>query len=90
MSKISKEKEEKIKSNILYILFQHSPQALFTSQISELETRDEEFIKRLLSELKNKSLVIEVKKSPKGTKYLRRQRWLLSSQAYEAYKSHQP
>lgn len=89
MSKISKEKQEKIMSNILAILYEHSPQPLFTSEISKLELRDEEFIKRLLFELKAKGLIIQITKNPKGTPYLKRARWKLTNQAYEAYKGHQ-
>ena len=71
------------------ILFEHSPQALFTSEISKLEARDEEFVKRLLQDLKNKKLVVLVAKNPKGTDYIRRQRWRLSNQAYDVYQKHQ-
>ncbi len=89
MSKLSREKEEKIMSNIVALLFQHSPQTFFTSEISKLEARDEEFVKRLLHELKKKGLVVLVDKNPKGIKYEKRQRWRLSNDAYEAYKKHQ-
>ena len=89
MSKLSKEKEEKIMSNIVAILYQHSPEAIFTSEISKLEARDEEFIKRLLQELEKKKLVVCVEKNSKGIKYARRQRWRLSNNAYEVYKKYQ-
>ena len=89
MSKISQKKQEKIMSNLLSHLYQHSPEALFTSDISELEGRDEEFVKRLLEELNRKGLVIKVTKNSLGKDYLKRQRWRLSSQAYSAYSKHQ-
>ena len=88
MSKISKEKEEKIMANLVAHLFSRSPEALFTSDISKLEGRDEEFIKRLLSNLEKKGLVIKVTKNKNGTDYLKRQRWRLSNQAYQAYSRH--
>ena len=88
MTKISKEKQDKIMSNIINTLYQNSPQALFTSAISNIEIRDEEFIKKLLLELKEKKLVVEIKKSPEGLDYIRRSRWRLSEKAYTAYKKH--
>jgi len=41
-------------------------------------------------ELKNKKLVLEIKKNPKGIDYKRRLRWRLSEKAYQAYKANQP
>ncbi len=89
MSKISQQKEEKIMANIIAILYQHSPESLFTSTIAKIEARDEELIKRLLHELLNKGLVTKTNKNPKGIPYLKRQRWSISNHAYEAYKNHQ-
>ncbi|MBA7685002.1 hypothetical protein ES703_93415 [subsurface metagenome] len=89
MSKISKEKQEKIMANIIATLYEYSPKALFTVDISRLQARDEEFVKKLLLELKGKNLVVEIKKNPKGIPYKRRSRWKLSDAAYQAYKSHQ-
>ncbi len=86
MSKLSKSKEEKIMANIVGILYQYSPQSLFVSEISKLEARDEEFVKRLLNQLKSKNLVIEIKKNPEGKEYTKRSRWTLSTSAYKAYK----
>ena len=51
--------------------------------------RDEEFIKKLLLEIKKKKLVEEIKKNSEGTTYLKRSRWKLSDKAYLAYKQHQ-
>ena len=51
--------------------------------------RDEEFVKTLLIDLKKKGLILEIKKSPEGVPYLRRSRWILSDEAYQAYKKHQ-
>ncbi len=88
MTRISKEKQDKIMANIISHLYENSPQALFTSEISKMEIRDEEFIKRLLIDLKEKNLVVEVKKSPEGLDYIRRTRWRLSEKAHTAYKKH--
>ncbi len=87
--KISQKKREKISEQILALLYSKSPKALFTSQIAQEIARDEEFTKKILLELKNKKLIIEIKKNPKGIQYIRRSRWRLSDEAYKAYKRHQ-
>jgi len=87
--KISQKKREKISEQILALLYSKSPQALFTSQIAQEIARDEEFIKKILLELKNKNLIIEIKKNPKGIQYIRRLRWRLSDNTYKIYKKHQ-
>ena len=87
--KISEEKKEKILEQILSLLYTNSPKSLFTSQIAKELARDEEFIKKLLLKLKNKKLIVEIKRNPKGIPYLKRSRWKLSDVAYKAYKSNQ-
>ncbi len=87
--KISEKKKEKISEQILSLLYSVSPKLLFTSNIAQEIARDEEFIKRLLLEIKEKNLVVEIKKNPKGISYLRRSRWRISDAAYQVYKSHQ-
>ncbi len=89
MSKLSKEKEEKIMSHIISFLFENSPSALFTSDISRAIARDEEFIKRLLQDLNKKGLVALVNKNPQGIDYQKRQRWRLSDKAYQVYQQRQ-
>jgi predicted HTH transcriptional regulator len=84
--RISKEKKDKISEQILLHLFISSPRAIFTSHIAKELARDEEFIKKLLLELKNKKIITEIDKSPKGVKYLKRSRWKLSEPTYQAYK----
>ena len=84
--KISKEKKEKISEQILSYLFLINPKPAFTSHIAMEIARDEEFIKKILQELKLKKLVIEIKKNPEGINYLRRSRWKLSESAYILYK----
>ena len=87
--KISNKKKEKISEQILAYLYSISPQSIFTTKIAEEIIRDEEFIKSLLINLKNKGLVIEIKKNSKGLSYLKRSRWKLSDPAYLSYKKHQ-
>ena len=89
MPRISQQKKDKISEQILHYLFTLSPDAIFTNAIGIELARDEEFVKLLLLELEKKQLVIQVNKNPSGTDYIRRQRWRLSNQAYEAYKKHQ-
>ena len=87
--KISSQKKEKILEQILAHLYSINPKPAFTSHIARELARDEEFIKKLLKELKNKKLVIEIRKNPKGVDYVRRSRWKLSDGAYEIYKQNQ-
>lgn len=87
--KISKEKRDKISEQILAHLYSLNPKPAFTRSIAASIARDEEFIKKLLQELKEKGLVIEIKKNPKGKPYLRRSRWKLSDSAYHSYKKAQ-
>ncbi|MEX0932634.1 MAG: hypothetical protein WDZ77_00860 [Candidatus Pacearchaeota archaeon] len=84
--KISKEKLEKISEQILATLYSSSPTLLFTSNIAQEVARDEEFVKKLLNELKSKKLVKEVKKNAKGADYSKRTRWTLTEEAYSKYK----
>ena len=88
--KISNKKKEKISEQILGYLYSINPRAVFTLNIAQELARDEEFIKTLLVELKQKNLIIEIKKNPKGIPYLRRSRWKLGDSSYQAYKNHQP
>lgn len=87
--KISQEKKEKISEQILAFLYSVNPKPIFTLYIAKEIARDEEFVKKILIELKEKKLVIEIKKNPKGTQYLRRSRWKLDDSIYQTYKNHQ-
>ena len=84
--RLSKEKKDKITEQILSILYDKFPQTLFTAEISREIARDEEFVKLLMYELKDKNLIVAVKKNPKGLFYIRRIRWRLSNQTHQAYK----
>lgn len=87
--KISKEKKDKILEHILLYLYTISPKPIFTVEVARELARDEEFTKKLLLELKQKKLVIELKKNPKGKDYIRRSRWRLSEVAFNMYKNKQ-
>lgn len=87
--KISEQKIEKISEQILATLYSISPKSLFTSYIAQEIARDEEFTKKILLKLKDKKLIIEIKKNSKGVIYLRRSRWSLTNVTYNTYKQYQ-
>lgn len=83
--RLSKEKKEKIAEQILSLLYHSFPKQLFTAEIASEIARDEEFIKNILFELKDKNLLAEIKKNENGKIFIRRIRWQLSPKAYQAY-----
>ena len=85
MPRISEQKKQKISEHILSLLFDSFPKPLFTSEIARETARDEEFIKSILHELNNKSIVSLINKNTKGINYIRRQRWRLSNKTHEIY-----
>lgn len=87
--KISQEKKDKISEQILTYIYSQSPKSLFTSYVALEIARDEEFTKKLLLNLKNKGILVEIKKNPKGVFYLRRSRWKLTNKFYNIYKNSQ-
>ena len=89
MPKISEQKIQKIKEQILFHLYQQFPKQIFTSDIAREIERDEEFVKYLLIDLEKQQLVTRITKNPKGIKYLRRMRWRLTNKAHNAYKQYQ-
>ncbi|MCX6750848.1 MAG: hypothetical protein NTZ83_05300 [Candidatus Pacearchaeota archaeon] len=86
---ISKGKKEKISEQILAHLFLTNPKPIFTFHIAQEIARDEEFVKKLLKDLKKKEFVVEITKNPQGKDYLKRSRWKLSEKAYLLYKQKQ-
>jgi len=87
--RISEGKREKISEQILGVLYSFYPKPVFTYKIAQEIARDEEFVKSLLINLKEKRLLLEIKKNPKGVVYLRRSRWKLNDGIYKTYKNHQ-
>lgn len=83
--RLSKEKKDKISEQILSLLYQSFPKQLFTAEISREIARDEEFVKTILFELKEKNLVVNIKKNELGKMFIRRLRWQLSAEAYKVY-----
>ena len=87
--RLSQQKKEKIIEQILMFLYNIFPKQPFTAEISREIARDEEFIKKLLFDLKEKDIVTPIRKNPKGISFTRRIKWRLSNKAYDAYKIHQ-
>lgn len=83
--RLSKEKRDKISEQVLSLLYHSFPKQLFTAEIAKEIARDEEFIKNLLFQLKEKKLIVSIKKNSKGTIFSRRTKWQLSSNSYTAY-----
>ena len=87
--KLSKVKRDKIAEQILLFLYHSFPKEPFTAEIAREIARDEEFIKKILLELKEKNLVISIKKNKIGEPFSRRLKWRLSNQVYDIYRSKQ-
>ena len=83
MSKISQERIERIKEEILRNLYESYPEFKYTYEVSDFVLRDDEFTLNLLKELKKVGLVEHLEES-KGAKIKRK--WSLSNNAYEKYK----
>jgi len=87
--RLSQDKKNRIIEQTLSFLYHSFPEEPFTAEIAREIIRDEEFVKRLLFELKEKGLVISIMKNKDGTPFSRRLRWRLSNRVYEVYKSKQ-
>ncbi len=85
--RLSKEKKEKISEQILLYLYTSFPKTPFTAEIAREIARDEEFVKTLLFELKEKTLVSSLRQNSQGMPFTRRIKWRLSPKVYEIYHS---
>ena len=83
--RISKDKIDRIKEEILSAIFRNSPTALFSSEVAHHIIRDEEFTKKLLLELEEKNLIARVSKNNDGIDYTKRMKWRLTTPVYQAY-----
>ena len=70
---------------ILHYLYQSFPRNPFTAEIAREIARDEEFIKKLLLELKEKNFVLVIRKGKKGEIFSRRLKWKLTNKVYDIY-----
>jgi DNA-binding IscR family transcriptional regulator len=87
--RLSKNKKDKIAEQILLHLYNSFPGQPFTAEIASEIARDEEFVKRILFDLKDKNLVIPVRRNKKGEIFSRRIKWRLSEKVYDIYHSRQ-
>ena len=87
--RISDQKKEKIVEQILHFLYQSFPKNPFTAEIAREIARDEEFVKKLLLELKEKNIVVAIRKNKEGIVFSRKIKWKLSSRVYDLYHSKQ-
>ncbi|MBD3252379.1 hypothetical protein GF386_01460 [Candidatus Pacearchaeota archaeon] len=85
--RLSKDKINKISEQILSFLYSIFPEQPFTAEIAKEIARDEEFVKKILFDLKSKDLVVSVRKNKKGEPFSRRMRWRLTKRVYEVYRS---
>lgn len=87
--RLSKDKKDRIAEQILSFLYHSFPQQPFTAEIAREIVRDEEFIKRILFELKEKNLVVLIRKNKNGKPFSKRIKWRLSNKVYEVYNTKQ-
>ena len=87
--RISTKKRERIIEQILLFLYNSFPKQPFTAEIAREVARDEEFIKKMLHELKEKDLVTPIKKNKEGVSFSRRIKWTLTKKVYDLYHSKQ-
>jgi len=83
MSMISELKKNRIKEDILKILYDNFPKMMWTFEVAEEIIRDDEFCLKLLEDLKSKKLVNLTEES-KGRKIKRG--WSMHKNVYEEYK----
>ena len=87
--RLSKDKKDKIAEQVLSFLYHSFPNEPFTAEIAREVVRDEEFINRILFELKEKNLVATIRKNNKGNIFSRRLKWRLTNKVYDIYRSKQ-
>lgn len=83
MSKVSFEKEKKIKENLLGYLFECYPKMFYTSELSEEFIRDDEFVLKLMLQLHEEKLVKKIEESSGGKI---RRKWGMGKEVYARYK----
>ena len=83
--RISQTKKDKIAEQILAFLYHSFPNQPFTAEIAREIARDEEFIKTMMFELKEKGLVNSIRRNSKGESFSRRIKWRLSNKVYDVY-----
>ncbi|MDP2908394.1 MAG: hypothetical protein Q8N77_01170, partial [Nanoarchaeota archaeon] len=77
---------EKIKEEILYVLYDSGLRGVFTKQISDEIARNDEFVLKILKTMEKQRLIKQMKNTKKGTTFIRRKQWTMTDEAYEMYK----
>jgi len=72
--KITKKRKEKYMEQIITLL-ELKQVPLWTLDISNEIGRDDEYVMKLMKELRNKGKVCEIRGNEKGIKYLQRRKW---------------
>jgi len=85
MSRVSDRKKEKIKEEILRVLYDNSPVAISTSSIANEIIRDNEFILGLLKDMERVGLVRGIRQDRNIKKKKVRIRWRMSNKAFKQY-----
>ncbi len=75
MTKLSEKTKKLLKDDILSLLYNNPFKAMFTNEIAREIRRDNEFVKKLLLELKAMGLVENVKTNIRGKRYKKRMKW---------------
>ena len=83
MSKVSDEKKEKLKEEVLRVVYESYPTFLYTYQVADSLIRDDEFILDLLKELKGNNFLTCLEETT-GNNIKRK--WGLKKEVYEKYK----
>ena len=86
MPHIASKTKDRISEQILAHLYTKAPEPQYTASIARELARDEEFIKSLLLTLEQRKLVVKITKNAAGYDFIRRQRWRLTNNAFDAYK----
>ncbi|MDD5331243.1 MAG: hypothetical protein PHE43_00255 [Candidatus Nanoarchaeia archaeon] len=81
MSQISKDKIERIKQDILYLLYDLNLKPIYTKDLANEVIRDDEFILRLLLDMEKEGLVKQVDKNN-----IRRKQWIMTNEAYDQFR----
>lgn len=87
MVKLSSKTTDKLKDDIISILYENQLNPLLTIEISNELRRDKEFTKRLLCELKEQGILNEIKKNNKGKNYIKRSRWAINQEVLSKFKN---
>lgn len=85
MTRLSEKTIKYVKDEIVSVLF-NSAAAMYANQIGASMGRDKEFIKRMLLELEEGSVVARFDKSKKGRAYKERCRWRLRPEVEKAFR----